>query len=172
MHSFDVINLAASPSLLPRLVKAEIIVFEGNQTLLEKSRVVMWLEIGCLIHDVILCFRIFFFFRRFHKIAENNFYLCRVCPSVCPHGKTQLPPDRISWNLMFVNFLENLCIKLKYHWNLTRITRNLHADRCTVMTKNDWILLRIRNVLDRMVEKIETILCSITSFFFSENPAF
>jgi len=41
MHSFDVINLAASQSLLPRLVKAEIIVFEENQTLLEKSGVVM-----------------------------------------------------------------------------------------------------------------------------------
>jgi len=40
-HSFDVVNLAASQSLLPRLVKAEIIASEGSQTLLEKSRVVM-----------------------------------------------------------------------------------------------------------------------------------
>jgi len=59
MRSFDVINLAATQSFLPRLVKAEIIAFEGNQTLLEKSRVVMWPEIGCLIYDVILWFRIF-----------------------------------------------------------------------------------------------------------------
>jgi hypothetical protein len=36
MHSFDAINPAASQSLLPRLVKADIIAFEGNQTLLEK----------------------------------------------------------------------------------------------------------------------------------------
>ena len=104
MHSFDVINLDASQSLLPLLVKAEIIVFEGNQTLLEKSRVVMWPEIGCLIHDVILRVRIFFFFRRFRKIAETNFYLRRVCPSVCPHGTTQLPPEGFSWNLIFENF--------------------------------------------------------------------
>jgi hypothetical protein len=41
MGSFDVINLAATQSLLPRLVKAEIIAFDGNQTLMEKSRVFM-----------------------------------------------------------------------------------------------------------------------------------
>jgi hypothetical protein len=41
MHLFDVTNLAASQIILPRLVKAGIIAFEGNQTLLEKSRVVM-----------------------------------------------------------------------------------------------------------------------------------
>jgi hypothetical protein len=41
MGSFDVINLAATQSLLPRLVKAEIISFERNQTLMEKSRDIM-----------------------------------------------------------------------------------------------------------------------------------
>jgi hypothetical protein len=39
-HSLDVVNLAALQSLLPRLVKAEIIAFEGNKIILEKSRVV------------------------------------------------------------------------------------------------------------------------------------
>jgi hypothetical protein len=41
MNSFDVINLAASQNLLPRMVKAEIIASEVNQTLVEKSGVVM-----------------------------------------------------------------------------------------------------------------------------------
>jgi len=33
----------------------------------------------------------FSIFRRFRKIAESNYWLCCVCPSVRPHGTTRFP---------------------------------------------------------------------------------
>jgi hypothetical protein len=53
---------------------------------------------------------------------------------------------------------------------MTRITGTLHEDLCTFVIISRWILLRIRNFSDKIVEKIKThILCSIN--FFPENRA-
>jgi hypothetical protein len=46
---------------------------------------------------------------------------------------------------------------------VTRITRTLHEDLSTIIVISRWILLRTRNVSDKIVEKIKThILCSKT----------
>jgi hypothetical protein len=123
MHRFGVINVAASESLLRHLVKADILAYDGNRAHLEKLRVVAGPEIGYLMHDCILCLRIFLFFvcvcvcvgggGRFRKIVESDFYLRRVCQSVCPHGTT-----RVLWGEFFKmkfgiwGFFENLFRKL------------------------------------------------------------
>jgi len=68
---------------------------------------------------------------------------------------------------------ENLSRKFKFRYNLTRITGALHRHLCTFMTASLRIILRMRNVSDRFVEKIKTHnLWSITFFFSFENRAF
>ena len=39
-------------------------------------------------------------FRRVRKITRNHYQLRHVCLSVRPHGRTRLPLDEFSWNLM------------------------------------------------------------------------
>ena len=39
--------------------------------------------------------------RDFHKIAKSDYSVRHVCPSVLPHGKTRLPLDVFSLNLIF-----------------------------------------------------------------------
>jgi len=58
---------------------------------------------------------------------------------------------------------ENLLRKFKFHKNRTRIMGALHADKYTFLIISCSVLLRMRNVSDKIVEKIKThILCSIT----------
>jgi hypothetical protein len=65
---------------------------------------------------------------------------------------------------------ENLSGKFKFNYNVVIITGTLHEDLCTFMTACRWILLRMRNGLDKVVMKIKThILSSI--IFFPENRA-
>jgi len=86
---------------------------------------------------------------------------CLFC-RVCWRGTTGLPMDRFSWNLVFYDFFEMIPRKLKFHWNLTRITVTLHEDLCTFMMINRWILFRKRNFETKFVEKIKThVLCSL-----------
>jgi len=48
--------------------------------------------------------------------------------------------------------------------NVTRKTGTLHKELCKFMTTFPWILLKMRNVSDKIVQKIRThILCSIFS---------
>jgi hypothetical protein len=52
-------------------------------------------------------------------------------------------------------FSENLPRKFKFHYNLTRITRNLHEDQNTFLIISRSVLLRIRNISDKFVEEIK-----------------
>ena len=62
-------------------------------------------------------------------------------------------------------FFENLWRKFKFHLNLTRITGTLHKDPYTLKIIPRSFLLRVRNVSDKVAEKIKThFLCKI---FFS-----
>ena len=55
---------------------------------------------------------------------------------------------------------------------MTRITGTLYEDRYSFLIISRSVLLRIRNVSDKVVEKIKIhILCSITFFFFLQNRA-
>jgi hypothetical protein len=64
--------------------------------------------------------------------------------------------------------LENMWRKLKCHRNLTRITGTVIENVCTFMIISCWILLRMRNVSDGVVEKIRTHFYS-TYFFFRKS---
>jgi len=58
--------------------------------------------------------------------------------------------------------------KFKFHYNQAGITGTLHEDIRTFMISSRSIFLRVRNILGKTVERIEThVLSSIT--FFSKN---
>jgi hypothetical protein len=46
--------------------------------------------------------------RCIHKIAKSVHKLCHVPPSIHPHGTTQLPLDKFSWNLIF-GYFSKIC---------------------------------------------------------------
>ena len=83
-----------------------------------------------------------------------------------PRATTRLLPDGVSWKLIFAHFLENLWNRIRYHYNLTRMTGTLHGDSYTCVITYRCGLLKMRNFHDKFVEKIKThILFSIKTFF-------
>jgi len=111
-----------------------------------------------------------------HKTVGRNRFLSAfailrktsVCPSVLPsfrpHGTTRYPLDGFSWNLIW-EFFENPSRKFKFHWNLTRTTSILREDQYTFFIKSRSVLLRMRNVSDKFVEKIKTHILYSINFF-------
>ena len=127
------------------------------------SRDVMWPEIGCPIHDVVLWFRILFFLAAFAKLRKPTFiFVASVRPSVRMEQLSSHWKD-FGENFILESFSKNLCVKLKFRWILTRITWISHEDLCIFMTTNGWILLRIRNFWTEWLRKSKKNLCSITS---------
>jgi hypothetical protein len=66
---------------------------------------------------------------------------------------------------LFQYFFEYMLRQFNLYWQPTRITSALRADPCTFMVISRSVLRRIRNILDKFVEKIkEHILCSAVFF--------
>jgi hypothetical protein len=79
-------------------------------------------------------------------------------------SKSSAPTVRIFTKFdIWVSF-ENLARKLKFRQNLTRKTSTLHEDLCTFTIISHWILLRMRNVLKTVVEKIKTRMIHSLTF--------
>ena len=79
------------------------------------------------------------------------------------------PAGRIlmkTWYLSFFCFLS----KIKSHWNSTRITGTLHEGFFTFIISR-WIILRIKNVLDRSCTENQTAHFIFNNDFFFENLA-
>jgi hypothetical protein len=66
--------------------------------------------------------------------------------------------------LWFLRFFPRFSREFKFHYNLTGIKDTLHDDRCTFMIISRWILLRMRNVPEKIVEKIKTHILYSTTF--------
>jgi len=103
---------------------------------------------------------------RLHYVHRNNSPICLSVSS--SKYNNSAPTGRI---LMKLNlwFLENLSRKFKFNWSIKIMTDNLLEDLCTFMIISGWILFRIRNVADKIVEKIKT--CIPRSLFSFENCA-
>ena len=84
--------------------------------------------------------------------------------SVSPHGTARLPQDGFSRNLIFAYF-SKIC-RENSSFNETWQNNGYFTWRpIDFLIISRWILLRMRNVSDRVLDKIEThILCSITFF--------
>jgi hypothetical protein len=87
-------------------------------------------------------------------------FVMSVLPSAC----NNLSPTRRTFLKFDIwVFFENLCRKFKFYWNLTRITDTLRERVCRVMVTSRWILLRTKNISEKVIEKIKIkthILCS------------
>jgi hypothetical protein len=88
-----------------------------------------------------------------------------VCLSVRPHGRTLFPLDSFSWNLVFV-YLSNICLGNSSFIKIwQRITGTLHKDLCTFVIMSRPVLLRMRNVSNKAVEKIKPRILRSVKFF-------
>jgi hypothetical protein len=94
-----------------------------------------------------------------------------MCP-VCGLARSSAWRNKASTGRIFTKFgiwvfFENLSTKFKFHWNLTGTTGTLHEDLRTFMIVPFCPLLRMKNISDKVVEKIKTpILYSIPYIFF------
>jgi hypothetical protein len=89
--------------------------------------------------------------------------------SVCPHGKTRLPLDGFSWNLIY-EYFPKICPEK--HVSLISNKNNMYftwrSAKFMIISRS--IRLKMRNVSDKVVEKIKSpISCAINLFF--ENRA-
>jgi hypothetical protein len=93
-------------------------------------------------------------FRRVREIVKDRQYLCyrclSVCPSVLPHGTTRLLQGGFLVKFNSWIFFENLSRKFKPNYKPTKITGALYEYVCNFITVFRWILLRMRNVSDRI----------------------
>ena len=64
---------------------------------------------------------------------------------------------------------ENVSRKFEFHFNLTRLTGTLPEDLHTFMIISGSILLRMRNVLDKVAEKIKIHVSFMFNKFFSRK---
>ena len=88
------------------------------------------------------------YLRIFAKFLKTGCHLSRVYPPV--HMEQLGPPlDGFSWNLIFEYLFGNVARTFKFRYNLTTITGTLLEEVWTFMIKVRWILLRIRNALDK-----------------------
>jgi hypothetical protein len=91
------------------------------------------------------------------------------CLSVSPSAWNSAPIGRIFTKFGIWALFENLSRKFRCHQNVTSITGALHEAPCTFMIISRSILLRMRNISDKLVQKMKThILYSVN---FSGNCA-
>ena len=117
-----------------------------------------------------------FVFRRVRKIEKANIIFVisvsfSVYLSVCLSIRSSTWNDSFLIGMLLKKYdisvyVENLSKIFKFHYNLTRLTGTLHEDPCTFIIPS-WILLRMRNVSDKIVEKFKTHISCSTFFFFN-----
>jgi hypothetical protein len=77
-----------------------------------------------------------------------------VCSSVRPHGTTRLPLDEFSLNLIF-EYFSKICGKNSSALKCDKHNGTIHEDLCAFMITSRWILLRMRNVSDKICRENE-----------------
>ena len=91
-----------------------------------------------------------------------------VCLSVRQRGTTRLPLEGFWWNLIS-EFFENMSRKFKFHWNPIRVTGTVHEDVFTFVIISRWILLWMRNVLDKSCRENENTYFMFNNRFFRKS---
>jgi len=96
-----------------------------------------------------------------------------VCLSIRPHGKTLLPLDGFSPKIYIICFFfhETLTNKYNIEWNITRITGTLHENQYTYLISRS-VLLRMRNVSEKVVQKIKKSTFYVQWLFFLNRAVY
>ena len=103
------------------------------------------------------------FLDAFAKLRKTTIsFVVFVCPSVRPSvlPSTQNNSVSIRWSLIKCytwTFFGNPFRKFNFYFNLTRITGTLREDILTFMVEFSSLLLRMRNISDKVLEEIETL---------------
>jgi len=71
-----------------------------------------------------------------------------------------------NWTDFLSVFFENLSRKFKFNYNLKRITGTSHEDQCKFLITSRLILLRIRNVSDKICRENQDTHFVFNNFFF------
>jgi hypothetical protein len=82
------------------------------------------------------------------------------------HGANRLPLERFSYIWVF---FENVLRKFQFHSNPSRITGTLHEDQYTFMISRS-VLIRMRNVPEKVSTETKTHILSSITFFFRIVP--
>ena len=102
-------------------------------------------------------------FQRVRWIAKSNCYVSScICLSVHPHVAT--PTRRIFMKFGIWIFLKNLS-KLKFHWNLTRITGTFTWRSMYIYGNHHHHKHQGLDPLNRSVSKVTTALSNVSSVF-------
>jgi hypothetical protein len=94
-----------------------------------------------------------------HKIAKRDCWFHLVC--LC--GTTEFPTGQFLMKFDIWVFFENVWRRCKFDQNLTRTMGTSHKDLHTFMIISHFILLRMRDFSDKIVEKKKRISCPTTS---------
>jgi hypothetical protein len=95
-------------------------------------------------------------FKYVHKTVKNNCQLRHDCLSIRPSAWNNLAPTgQIFMKFGICGFLK-MCHKVHVLLNLTRITGTLHEDLHNFIIIFHIILLRVRNVSDKICREIKT----------------
>ena len=87
-------------------------------------------------------------FAKMRKVATG--FVISACPSVRPHGTTRFPIDIMSKKFDIVRIFRKSIEKIQVSLNSDNNNSTLHEDRCTVSIISRLILLRMRNVSDKI----------------------
>jgi hypothetical protein len=96
-------------------------------------------------------------------------FVMSVCPFVRVEQLESHWTDFYKKKLMFRFFFQNMSRKIKVSLKSEKKTGTSREDVFAFMTICHWILLRIRNVLDKTVEKIKTHILLSKLFFFQKS---
>jgi hypothetical protein len=69
-------------------------------------------------------------------------------------------------------FLENLLQKFKRRWNRTKMKVTLHEDQYTFLSMSLWILLIMKDILDKIRRKTRNTYYMFNNFFFGNRAVY
>ena len=121
------------------------------------------------LRDVIPRFYRGFFEGAFAKLRRASVsFVVSVLPSVWNNSALT---ERICMKFYIWGFFEYLSLKLKFHYNRTKITGALHEDRYTFLIISHSVLLRMRNVWEKSCRENQNTHFVSSNFFSQIVPS-
>ena len=108
----------------------------------------------CILQSSIVSRRV----RKLRKLTTS--FVMLVCLCV---GKNLAPTEHLFFKFAIWGFFESLSRKFKFCYTLEKKTGTLHEDLHTVMILTRWIILKMRNISDKICRRNENI------YFISNN---
>jgi hypothetical protein len=130
----------------------------------------LWNILGCCI-NMTVGYIYFIASRTVHilvrRLVKLRKALISFIMSVCPFAWNNWAHTGRNFTKFYIwLFSENLTRKFKFHENLTRITGTLHEDQYTFLIVSHSVLLRMRNVSDKICRENQNTHFVFNNFLF------